>query len=71
MLTLLTSAVERAEANGSSERSIYLRERVGYELGDYEERMGERDLDLGELEGRLGRVERGLRRGWLLREVES
>jgi len=60
MVRFLTSAAERAKANGSLERSMYLRERVRVEMRIYEKRKGERNVDLEELVERLGRVERGL-----------
>lgn len=63
MVKFLASAAERAQAKGNLERSVYLREMVRYEMGVCEKRKGERDTDLRELEGRLGRVERALRRG--------
>jgi len=60
MVKFLTSAAERAKANGSFERSMYLRERVRVEMRIYEKRKRERNVDLEELIERLRRVERGL-----------
>lgn len=46
MVKFLASAAECAKANGSFERSTYLRQRVRVEMGIYEKRKGDRDTDL-------------------------